>query len=627
MKKSIKDQTFKKTSPNKGQGARKGAVGMPVVVAEGKAKKGIQSWTAGQPKISSRWSELLGKEDDERLERQTVKVAEVQTPCETRTLEPEGKRDIEDEPVDPQPKIDLRSTSTTLPNASPQGGAGGVAVDVVLGALLARKDSQSQSSQSSSTQSNGRVQKPHSEKRQIEPRDQSGRSKRPDGSYRTCRGCGSEFHFAAQCPKKRGNNQSAKTGKSILADQIKDILAQKAGAEDALKDAGIELKARQEDSHLIAAVLNGAQIEIEKSREEKAAADKAAADLAEKQKEEELLVKKEKEDLMFKGINSFDGKKWEYESVPDAAGRARLVGSFVWCLTKKVRDLLFLTSVRFLALFLFSYIAEFILQLSSLVPFATFCYSGDSNSWFGWLLALTETAALGRARAVDKIAPFRAAIDLFFYGRSSSSLKRGLRFIGQMTWIVTVLTIAMKFLPLLDALIFLWTYRRWVSTAFPLVLAGAATYVYRFIRIKHIFTVTDFGLPRTARQRTIDLRPDSIALADIKHDSPIVTEFRHDTEMLLDFGFFGKLGGFVFSTVSGSFYLELAIQMISGANRYFPDDATALAFFRKQPGRICTVNTDRFEDAANCLTANTSTVAFAMYKDFGRLQEEVLDPR
>jgi hypothetical protein len=87
---------------------------------------------------------------------------------------------------------------------------------------------------------------------------------------------------------------------------------------------------------------------------------------------------------------------------------------------------------------------------------------------------------------------------------------------------------------------------------------------------------------------------------------------KHISDVYVDLGF---LGTFFFCNVLKEEILpnmELMVQMSANTNMFFPDDATALNFFKKQPSRIQTVNTNRIDDVKDDQTAQTTLLSFAV---------------
>lgn len=131
-------------------------------------------------------------------------------------------------------------------------------------------------------------------------------------------------------------------------------------------------------------------------------------------------------------------------------------------------------------------------------------------------------------------------------------------------------------------------------------------------KVKHVYKTKN-----TRIADFIDRRPISIATCDVEH--PRVTGcVKHIATVDLDLRF---LGTYHFCSLIKEEILpnmELMIQMSANTNMFFPDDSTALNFFKKQPSRIQTVNTNRVDDVKEHQTAQTTLLSFAVYKDFQR---------
>lgn len=161
--------------------------------------------------------------------------------------------------------------------------------------------------------------------------------------------------------------------------------------------------------------------------------------------------------------------------------------------------------------------------------------------------------------------------------------------------------------------------RMWINHSFWLALVaviavGLLVWTMRSrLRIRHLFHLTEIDIHDT------DLRPDSVALADVKHNE-LRTVVEHSVSAFFDLWFVElPLGVYIRDRMTPN--LELVAQMASSKNLYFPDDNAALLHFQEQVKRIATVATNRYRDIRTFDTASSSQLAFAVYMNHKQQSE------
>lgn len=410
---------------------------------------------------------------------------------------------------------------------------------------------------------------------------------RPDQKGRRCHVCKSPDHIKSQCPVRQNENKSRK--QSFVYQSLLDENQRLKGDNDALK----ELRAQD---------LAVEPVEVVEA---------VPAPPYESQN------------------NRLNGKTWEYSIELDEVSliQKRSV-EIVWAFVEAALTINFTLTfwVKFYTLYILSVLAMWAASVAS-IRVLTWAEVYTENEEGELVRDFAGRSLLERFREAvaitndDMVANFEERVSKYRSGFSwlyqfLTGGRKGLSlavFLAQplsllfMFWgtFIAALTV----LPVIEIFLICCIFAPFYVIGFMFWL----WYNYkRFFKVKHTYKTKS-----TRIMDFIDRRPVSIAICDVEHPR-VVGRVKHKAVVELDLGFFGC---YEYCEVVKEEILpnmELMVQMVSAGNLFFPDDTTALNFFKKQPARIANINTNRVDDVKDVQTAQTSLLAFAVYKDFKR---------
>jgi hypothetical protein len=498
------------------------------------------------------------------------------------------------------PRSTLRMASATLPVSLGLSEVAGTAVTAALGQKHG-PTSNSKATGARGTSAPGKAQgksRPKSPKSKQVPKPAHDQRKgkgiqkphsapRSDQTRRTCFVCGSESHIKAQCPKKQSQN-SGKQKDSVYQNLLGEMDKLK-GENDALREI-----ADAADQRLVEAMIE-------------TASDEEAVE----------VVQPKNEESKPSDCVRLEQKTWEYD-MPTEEGK--LIASRALEMGAKATDVAFFFGYSlwlWLKVFVFYVVVRITLALIHF-ELLTYLFNRQMYIEFQWAdnLYLAMDGVLEELDDVfwSKFRRHRWVVD--WYVDQTTGAFRPIPFVMRLCkhafWLSIVLYV------------FQWTYNHfqlfwWVSLVskiVPYLVAPSLLLLYYYkssiFRTRHVYKVLEVGDPDFD-----DQRPISISLCEM--EIPRVEAYvNHRASVWIDLGFFGafKFCDIIDENITPN--LELMTQMTSNVNMFFPDDETAFAYFTKQPSRIQSVNTNRVDDILHDQTAQTSLVAFAVYKDFKR---------
>lgn len=435
----------------------------------------------------------------------------------------------------------------------------------------------------------------------VGPRKTATSGQMPDRrglSLRTCFSCGSSSHKKAQCPQLRGTRDSRK--RDFVHAGFVDELQKMKGENDALRQVIGEMNE-----------VCGPTSEVVATRENTPEDKETCVDEGDSLAEEEPVEPVRPDNQSHKLI----GMRWEYDM---PAEDFRLISGAVLRFGRIATDVGFLLSYSVWlwvqVLFLYSMALPFAWVIEFIIAYYANFLQVDGRPYlealeFVWA-RVDELAALAKANILRHVYIFEGLWR--FVSNDEQGFKLFFRLSKRLSYAIIFVQIVVQIERWFPILQIIWIYV-WLSPWFiaPILFLFFSNY-RRFFVVNHTYE-----LVKVRHDDYVDQRPQSNSLCDIKVPR-VASRVEHVSSVHLDFGFVGK---FWFCEVVREQLrpnIELAIQMASGVNLFFPDDQTALNFFTKQPSRLQSLNSNRVADIQHTQTAQSSLLAFAVYKDFSR---------